>query len=331
VTDGDHPVDDALRQVAGQPVPSETERQLGVDQLAAAIAAEQANTHDHRRGRMVLWAAALIVILAGIGIAVEALRPTAVEAAIGEIAAAAEEADPLEIPAGEYAYTRTDLTGLAIVPAEALTDNESGHEFLAYLLPAVRETWMSENGTVQIRTTNQTPAFFTTEDETAYYQNGLDQLDAIGVPTIFTTTDGLDEEDWPTDENELDAAIRIQMTGDRELPETVEYLDVALDILTNPLTTPGLRAATLRLIAALPDLETVTTPARSRSSAFAIEYEDDGIQTEQTFTLDPDGYLLEHRIDSLEPDPRYGIPADTTIYDAQYDRPALVTGLNYDG
>jgi hypothetical protein len=131
----------------------------------------------------------------------------------------------------------------------------------------------------------------------------------------------------PTDPTALDKAIRQAAVNDRGLPETVEYLDVALDILREPLTSPQLRAATLRLIAQLPDLELVET-ARDDSFTFAVEYRDQDVDSRQTFTLSKQGYLLTEEIRILEPNPRFGIPADTDIFTAIHTPATIVDDLS---
>lgn len=327
MTERDHPVDDALRRVAGQPTPSEADRRLGADRLAEAIAAEQ-RPQPRRRYRLTVgWAIGFGVLLVGLLVAVETISPTPTEAAIEEIAKAAEETDPLTIPPQQFGYTKSEMTALAIVPTEALRDIEHEREFLVYLLRTIRETWIGSEGAAQLRTTNQPPIFFSEADEDAYYTAGIDEQDAIGETTMLTTTDRPTEPAWPTDPTALDKAIRQAAVNDRGLPETVEYLDVALDILREPLTSPQLRAATLRLIAQLPDLELVET-ARDDSFTFAVEYRDQDVDSRQTFTLSKQGYLLTEEIRILEPNPRFGIPADTDIFTAIHTPATIVDDLS---
>lgn len=327
MTKRDHPVDDALRRVAGQPTPSEDDRRLGADRLAEAIAAEQIPQPRRRYRLTVGWAIGFGVLLVGLLVAVETISPTPTEAAIEEIAKAAEETDPLTIPPQQFGYTKSEMTALAIVPAEALRDIEYEREFLVYLLPTIRETWIGSEGAAQLRTTNQPPIFFSEADEDAYYAAGIDGQDAIGETTTLTTTDRPTTPDWPTDPAALDQAIRQAAVSDRGLSETVEYLDVALDILREPFATPQLRAATLRLIAQLPDLELVDT-AGDESFTFTIEYRDQDVETRQTFTLGDQGHLLTEEIRILDPNPRFGIPADSAIFAANHTPATIVADLS---
>lgn len=326
MTERNHPVDDALRQVVGHPTPSEADRRMAADRLAAAIAAEQ-EPRWWRRRLALGWAVGVAILIVGVLVVVEGISPTPTEAAIEEIAEAAEQADPLSIPAQEFAYTKSEITALMIVPGEALENIEYEREFLAYLLPTRREIWIGHEGTIQIRTTNQTPVFFTETDENAYYQAGIDQQDSIGETTTLTTTDQPTKADWPTDRQELDQAIDETMVTDRGLPETVEYLDVALDILRETLASSEVRAATLRLIGQLPDLH-LDEAASDEGTTFSIEYKDQGVDTRQTFTLSGQGSLLKEEIGILKPNPRYGIPADTTTFTAIHEEPVIVDSLD---
>lgn len=324
MTEREHTVDDALRQVAGQPTPSEADRRLGAERLAAAMAAEQRPGPRRRYRLTVGWAIGFGVLLVGLLVAVETISPTPTEAAFEEIAEAAEETDPQTIPPQKFGYKKSEMTALAVVPAEALRNIEYEREFLVYLLPTIRETWIGSEGAAQLRTTNQPPIFFTDADEDAYYAAGIDEQDAIGETTTLTTTGQPTTQDWPTDPTALDQAIRQAAVNDRGLPETVEYLDVALGILREPLASPQLRAATLRLIAQLPDLELVDT-AGDESFTFAIAYRDQDVDTRQTFTLSRQGHLLTEEIRILEPNPRFGIPSDTNIFTAKHT-PATIVG-----
>jgi hypothetical protein len=328
VTKPEHPVDEALKQVAGDPTPSEDYRRMGADRLAQAIAAEQQPRRWHRPRAALGWAFALVVIFAaGVLVMVEVLSPTATEAAFEEIAEAAEQADPLAIPAQQFAYTRSEVTALMIVSAEAFENVEFEKDFLTYVLPTTREVWIGSEGTVQIRTTNQTPTFFTEADEDVYYQAGIDQEDAIGETITLTTTDQPTIPNWPTNPKDLDQAIRHVAVTDRGLPVSVEYLDVALDILRETLATPELRAATLRLIGQLPGLQVADTDT-DQATTFSITYQHQEIQTRQSFTLSSEGALLEEETWILEPHPRFDIPANTPTVAATHDPPILVDSLN---
>lgn len=328
MTEHDHPVDDALRQIAGDPTPSEDDRRIGADRLARAIADEQRPRPWLSRRSTFGWAFALVIVLTGVFVMIEAISPTPTEAAIEEIAEAAEQAHPMTIPAQEFVYMRSEVIALMIVPREALEGVEYQKEFLVYLLPRIRETWFGSEGTVQIRTTSQTPIFFTDRDEAVYYQAGLDQQDDIGETATLITTDQPTARDWPRDSAELDGAIQEAAATDRGLPQTVEYLDVALDILREPLAPPELRSTTLRLIGQLPDLQIADTNPDG-ATTFGITYQAREVETRQTFTLSPRGHLLSEQTRLLESNPQFGIPADTVTFTALYGEPVVVDDLDH--
>lgn len=324
----DHPVDDALRRMVGTPVPTDEDRQLAWSRLAEAIDAEQQEKLRARRPwRRTAWAAAFVVVLVGFFVGFQAIAPSPTEAAMEEIASVAEAADPLRVPPQQFLYTRSQSTAISVVPAEALEDVAFDKEFLVYLLPVVRETWFGEEGVVQIRTTNLEPVFFSQRDEDAYYNAGLDEGDNIGETTSQTVTQPDDLDQWPTDLAALDNAISNSARTDRDLPATVEYLDVALDLLSEVFAPPQLRAATLRLIGQLPDLA-VRGESEDGTVTLSIEYTSDGIATAFAFTVDPSGYLLKEETVLLEGDLRHGIPGQTAIAEIDYGRPITVDSLD---
>lgn len=323
MTDERHPVDDALRRLAGDPEPTEQDRELAEARLAAAID-ERAAVKLRLRRRRPIWAYGVLAVLTVVFVVVQLARPSPTAAAIKEIARAAEQTSPLEIPDQTYAYTKSNITALRVVPAERLHEVGFDRDFLSYLLPVERETWVGSDGTMQIRTTIEAPLFFSPDDEAIYYQAELDQDDAIGKTTTDTFTPQDVVETWPTDLETLDQAIRAAM-GDQGRPTAVEYLDVALDILRETLIEPSLRANTLRLISDLPGLTLLASDANT--TTLGIEYPDQGIDTRLLVTLSPDGYLLGEESMSLQENPTFGIPADTTTSSASYTIPRLVEYL----
>ncbi|MFP4554794.1 MAG: hypothetical protein ACLFRT_13165 [Actinomycetota bacterium] len=254
------------------------------------------------------------------------LRPTPTEAAMEEIAQLVETVDPTQIPEQDFLYTDATVTSLVVVPADMLGDPAYEGDFLPYLLPSRRETWYGSDNTLQIRTTNQPPVFFSEEDEAAYYTAGLDDQDRIGETTTDTFTDDRDFSTWPTNPNELDAAIRERIPPETSRPNEVEYLEIALGLIREVFTPPLLRATTLTLIGRIPTLDLVDQA--SEQTTFAIEYEQDEVETRQTFTLTSQGDLVSEETRVLEDHPRLGIPADTPVFTAQYSTPTIVDTLD---
>jgi len=329
VTERDHPVDDAVRRSADQIEPSDTERRLAEDRLRATIQAEQQEREQPRPlSRRWLWAAAAALAAVAVFLGVQVLRPTPTEAAMEEIARLVEAADPTEVPEQDFLYTDATVTSLVVVPADMLGDPAYEGDFLSYLLPSRRETWYGSDNTLQIRTTNQPPVFFSPDDEAAYYAAGLDDQDRIGQTTTDTVTDDSDFGQWPTNPDELDAAIREQIPPETGRPNEVEYLEIALGLIREVFTPPDLRATTLTLIGRIPGLELVDQT--SEQTTFAIEYEqdEDEVETRRTFTLTSRGELVSEQTRILEDHPRLKTPADTPIFTAQYSTPIIVDTLD---
>lgn len=328
MTERDHPVDEAVRRIADQIEPSDTERRLAEDRLRAAIQAEQHNREQRRlRSRRWLWAAAVaLAAVVAVFLGVQVLRPTPTQAAMEEIARLVETADPTQIPEQDFLYTDATVTSLVIVPAGMLADPAYEDDFLAYLLPSRRETWYGSDNTLQIRTTNQPPVFFSEEDEAAYYTASLDDQDRIADTTTDTVTYDRDFDQWPTNPDELDAAIREQIPPETGRGDEVEYLEIALGLIREVFTPPDLRASTLTLISRIPGLELVDQT--SQQTTFAIEYQQDGIKTQQAFALTSQGHLASEETRILEDHPPLGVPADTPIFTAQYSTPTIVDTLN---
>ncbi|HZD23793.1 MAG TPA: hypothetical protein VE569_10395, partial [Acidimicrobiia bacterium] len=259
MTENNHPVDDALRRLTGKPEPTEDDRRTAEARLQAAIRAELHQPITRNRRVFTRWVPAAVATALALLLLAQIARPSATMAALEEVARVAEVADPLTVPPQQYIYTKSQITSLRVLPREALGDIPYQRDSLVYLLPVRRESWIGSEGAVQIRTTTEQPLFFRPEDETAYYQASLDKEDAVGE-TITETIQQEDPDPWPEGINALDDAIRTAAVG-RQRGPTVEYVDIALDIIRETFASPQLRANTLRLIGRQPDLELIeTTP-----------------------------------------------------------------------
>ncbi len=310
MTEPTHPVDDLLRALAGTPEPSEADREYAYLRLAETID-RSSRSRPPLGGRWKpVWAAAVLAVLVAVFVVSETGRPSPAEATMEEIARVAEMTDPLVVPDGEFVYTQSEIRAPNVIPREDLVGVAYSADNLVYLAVSTRGTWYGRKGTVQIRTTNHDPVFFSDGDEQAYYAAGLDVGDQIGE-TITTTVVEPAPEDWPTDPGPLDQAIRDTMATDRGLPDTVEYLDVALDIVGGSFSSPELRAATLRLIGRLDGL--TLDAASNGTTTFSLRYIDRNVAVHQVFTIDASGYLRSKQLVNISSDDQYGIPADTVI------------------
>ena len=269
---------------------------------------------------MVVAAVAFVVV------AVQVARPTAAEAVLGEIAAAAELVEPLTVDGQEFAYVRSETLALGVFPADAFTSTRGGP--LAYLIPSTREVWIGADDTVQLRTTTGTPRFFAPGDETDYYTAGLDVIDGVGEITAETfdnVTSILDERTWPTTPDDLEDALRHSLPPELERPESVEILDLALDLIRLPDAPPTLRAAALRVIA---DLDLTLVERRpDGGGTFTIAYDQPEPAT-ITVTLSGIGQLIYESVTLDDGDPSVGIPPGTITAEATYEPARIVSDLN---
>ena len=325
MTDDQPHIDNLLRDYAGSPEPSPANREYAEQKLQHAISSSVRTSRRARQRPVFIWAAGLVAVVAGGFFTLLVSRPTTAQATFEQIATIVEATDPLTASDSEYIYTRSAAQSLAEDPKEALGDVPYDKDSLVYLTNTTRESWYGSQGTVQIRTSFHPPTFFTDTDRDVYYAAGLDQRDQIGE--TITTTDTQPIEQWPTLPDQLDQAIRHQMVTDRGLPETVEYLDVAFDIIGESFASPQIRANTLRQIAELDGL-TLVERTPDGSAIFTVDYSDRDVKTRLTFTIDLNGYLRYHQILNLTADTRLGIPAGTPPHEAEFAQPVVIDSVD---
>lgn len=165
-----HPVDLALRTLTTTIEPNRADFEYARVKLMETIAAET-GPRSQRRMRL-SWATAIVLVAASAVFLVETASTSPAEALITEIAQVVEAQQPLVIGSEQFAYTRTETTVLALIPAEALGGLEIQNKELAYRVPQTREVWIGDDGTVRVRTISHSPLFFSPADETAYYAAG---------------------------------------------------------------------------------------------------------------------------------------------------------------
>lgn len=321
---GEHrdPVDDLIRRVVGDPEPAPGDRARAEARLAAAMREER----PHRRPRWIAVAgAAVVAVVVGLLVFFDVGSGSRVSAAIEEIAEAIEEVSPLSVGDSQFVYIRSVTRALGVVPRDALGDVSYENEYLVYLLPKTRETWRGSEGGLQIRETVGEPVFFSENGQTGYYRAGLDEIDRVGETVTQTFIDS-DIENWPAESEALDAGIRDVMVTNRGLPEDVEYLDVAVDILRDPLQPPEVRQTVVRLIGDLDGLQLVEST--TGGVTLSVEYVDQEVRTRLTFTITNDGYLSFEQLTNLTADEEYGIPAGTVTSQADYSQPIVVDSLD---
>lgn len=311
-----------LRHTTGDPSPPPAERAAAEADLRALI-----STATPRRLSRLAWlgswtwaagaaaAAVLLVVL----VVVPSLQPSPAQAGLTALAEAVELLEPAVLPVGSYAFTRSEQVNLAILPG---SDFGLDTEFVAYLLPSTREIWRDNQGTVQLRTTNHPPIFFTPETEQAYYRTGLDQLDQLNKPVTLTATGdttGFLQDGWSIDPDQLHQQMLDHIhQGGSDLPDYILVLNLAGQLVAETGAPPSLRAAILQVLSTL-DLELVEqTPNRLQ---LAVTYQD----SRYTMTFDQTGNLLEASEIVLQFEPRLGIPAGTVVHHATY-QPTITIG-----
>ena len=316
-------MDDFLQWLAGDPMPSSDDLARARARLDGDISRDPGSS---RRGwRLALAAVFVVVVMVGALVLVDPGGSPSAAAAMEEIARALEEVSPLSIDDNEFIYNVTDSVALGGGDAEMLGDVDYDQEFIFYLMPRTIEKWRGPSGSLQMRETGGEPIFFRPEAETAYYEAGLDEFDVVGQTSTMAFADDQGEV-WPAGRGELDAAIRDVMYTEREVPETVLYLDVALDILRDTSQPADVRGSALRLIGELDGLDLVESG--SDESTFSVDYRENGVDSRLTFTVGDDGHLRYEEILNLTADEEIGIPADTAIYRASHTTPEVVDSLD---
>lgn len=313
---------EVLRRLAGDPVPTDADRQRAFARLEQAIGIDRAPS---RFRWLTPVAAAVTVFVVMVGVML-VTRPTAVEAALGEIATAARIATPEEIPTGSFLYTRTEETSLSIAQQGDLIGIEGP---VAYLLPITRQEW--DNGDFkQLTITTYTPIFFDPVVKAAYYAHGWDRSDGVGetvTQQLTGITSNLATTNWPTNPNDLKQALddHASQSGS-DLPLDIQVFHLATDLLrvTNP--TPALRAALIEVLAQLP--VTIANQTPDGSITLTITYNQPPA-TQDTITLDAQGHLIAETSTILEA--ADSVPANTNTYQATHTIPIVVASLDPPG
>jgi hypothetical protein len=312
-----------IRREALPVEPSDEDYQRARRRLQVAIRHEE----ERRRRQVRRWlvpslvAAALLVVVGAIAL----FRPTPAEAALAEVAEAARNATPLDIPSGSFVYIRSERVDLAIRPGSEFGLDQ---EFVAYLLPSTREIWRQpDTEFVQIRTTNHAPIFFDDAIEDAYYRLGLDATDRLGETQTQQLTGVVDpilEVDWPSEPSTLYEALRdYAARGGDDRPISVQIFDLATDLLREADPTPELRAAVVQVLARLPVRLVKQT---SQTITIEITYTAP-LATRDTITLSLEGELLVETSTLLEANSELGLPANTVVLKVDYQDARITDDL----
>jgi hypothetical protein len=308
----------ALRRLAGDPQPSADVEQRALCRLQEAIAVE--TTPTRRRWWMV--AAAVTVGVVAVGVVLFAGRAP-VAATLDQIARAARQATPLEVPSGAFIHQRTESVDLVVRPGSDLSVDD---DTVAYLLPTVRESWRQPKTRFLLTvTTAGEPVFFDDATEGAYLASGGRSLDQVGATIVERFTDVDDpiaDTPWPLDSDELRTAMEqalAQGADTRDLD--IQLFDLAVDILRTAID-PQLRAAIIEVLAGL-DLDSVEPHPDGTVTLTIVDHTTPATRLSATIT--GDGTLAAETVTSLQD--AFGIPANTPITTATHQPPRIVQAL----
>lgn len=316
---------DILRRALGEPPPGAEQRASARARLDTAIDTElragRPRSSSRRLRAIAATAAALTVIAAVAWVVVWSDEPAS---ALEALARSARQVDPMEVPPGAFAYTRSEHVALVGGPGDQFPGIDD--EEVAYLLPTTREAWIRADGFVQLATTTHPPFFFDPRVEAAYYQAGHDRIDGIGetVTSVFgEVEDPFAGVQWPTDREELAGVLEEWVhLGPGEPPREVQLLQLVAAILRERILEPDIRAALIEVLATLDlqvtvadNLVTVTVDYEQRFSLrYSVSFDDEAnLSSESTRLLDT----------TDEPH----IPAGTVISRATYTPPIIVPDL----
>jgi hypothetical protein len=310
---------DILRDAVPDPTPSERHTKAARDALQEAIAAEGQSSLGRVGARFLprVAVASAVFILAVVSLSLVLSRDDSATATLQEIAQAARQAEPADIPAEGFLFRESLERNLRILPGSELGVDR---EFVAYSLETVRSVWRNpEARFVQTRVVNRDPVFYDDEVAQGYVSRGMSDVDALGQPVTGRFTDVVDpilETPWSASPDQLRSQI-IDAIGGGDTGNTSSFMifDFAIDMLAEPIT-PSVRGAVIELLATL-DLNQVT---RNADGSVRLQIEDhDGLSTRHTIVLRADGTLASREIVRLEADPELGLPAGTAT-SATYSR-----------
>jgi hypothetical protein len=315
------PTDDLLRKLVGDPVPTDDERARSLASFERAMAAVDQRPRAEPSWRFALAAVGLAVV-AGVAFIVLSTK-SAAAAELLEVARLVETSDPLEAPDGAFVYTQSDTSALMRVPSDGLGGASNGQD-LYYRLPVHRESWIGDEGTLQLVITPFEPIFFADADRVLYFEQGIDRQDAIGETEVVVLSDAFDTV-WATDQSELDAQIRGMLPPESARPMNIDYLDIALQVIRESPASPATRAAALRLMSDVDGLE--LTDEAQGVPGFQIEFEDNSVLVRWTFAIDDAGFLRKEARTNLTEETVSGIPAGAVTFEASYWAPIVVATL----
>ena len=311
---------EVLREAVPEPTPH---RRQTIDARAAlqeAIAAEGQSSSAPVGARFMprVAVASVVFLLAMVSLSLVLSRDDSATASLQEIAHAARQAEPADIPADGFLFRESLERNLGVLPGSELGLDR---QFAAYSLETERSVWRNpEARFVQMRTVNRDPVFYDDAVARGYVSHGMADVDALGRPVTRQFTDVVDpivETPWSESPDQLHRQI-IDAIGRGDSGNTSSFMlfDFAIDMLTEPIP-PNVRGAVVEMLGTL-DLREVI---RNADGSVRLEIEDhDGLSTRHIIVLRADGTLASREIVLLEADPELGLPVGTVTSSASYSR-----------
>jgi len=309
-----------LAEAVPEPTPSERQTKAARDALQEAIATEGQSSSAPVGARfMPRVAVALIVFLFGVvPLSLVLSRDDSATATLQEIAHAARQVEPADIPIGAFLFRESLERNLRILPGSELGLDR---DFVAYSLETERSVWRNpEARFVQMRTANRDPVFYDDAVARGYFSHGMADVDALDRPLTQQFTDLVDpilETQWSESPEQLRSQI-IDAIGRGESAPNSSFMlfDFAIDMLAEPIP-PNVRGAVLEMLGTLDLTEVI----RNADGSVRLEIEDhDGLSTRHIVVLRSDGTLAFREIVRLEADPELGLPAGTVTSTGTYSR-----------
>ena len=273
------------------------------------------------RSRRLSWklpaAVATVAAIVVAAVLLSGLAPTsgtearAASGVLRQTAAVAAGREPVTLPPGAYAYSRS--RGVHLV-----TTVIGGKAFNA-LVPSVREIWIARDGSGRIRERSGKPVFLTAADRAAWLAAGRPVIEKSGTADDRYGPGGLHFEDLsslPTDPKRLAETLR-QRAALTDVPVDVETFVIVGDLLRETIGPPAVRAALYQVAASLPGVQLVgrvTDPAGRAGIAVAMTSDYSGGLVRHELVFDPrTSALLAERQVLLERVKWTGAPPGTVL------------------
>lgn len=305
---------EALAGGGADPEPTADQERVAFELLRTEIQSPAPVRRPRRRAAPAIVALAVVATAVIVGLGV---RPDPAGAAITEIAHAAREAEPDEIPDGRYLYVRFEETVMGVSPVEVL--GLPGEGGWAAMYTKDREMWtVPGTGFTQFRTTVHPPSFFDPDIEPLFYEAGLDVIEEVGQ-TVVRRFNGVNDPDegyvWSADRGRLeDQMLDYTSHSDAGTSRNGRLFQLAGQLLVDPSIDPGLRATLIEILGEAAD-EVVVGEDGSVMVGIEIRLP---THARLTVTLAPDGGVESRSYANLDGIPELGVPPGTVTGFTRY-------------